>query len=120
MTINTGLPAGNVGLNKEWAPGFIYGLVPPDDFDASKACPSGISKVETQQSFLNGLVSVLTLGIFTPWTVTVTCAGKTGQLPAGAHVVTIPHGASGAEIATALNAAVDESKRDGAPVYVKF
>ena len=35
--------------------------------------PRGVSRVETQLSFLNGLVSVLTFSIFTPVEITVTC-----------------------------------------------
>ncbi|NNK65052.1 MAG: hypothetical protein HKO98_17750, partial [Gemmatimonadetes bacterium] len=35
--------------------------------------------VETQHSFLNGLVAGLTFGIFTPMTITVTCGAGEEQ-----------------------------------------
>jgi Bor protein len=37
-------------------------------------CPNGAAKVETQLSFVNHVVSLLTLGIYTSMPVTVTCA----------------------------------------------
>jgi hypothetical protein len=41
-----------------------------------------LSKVETEHSFLNGLVGALTLGIYTPMHLTVTCAsGATAEVP---------------------------------------
>jgi hypothetical protein len=44
--------------------------------EAGAKCPNGLAKVETQQSFVNGLVAILTLGIYTPMQITVTCAAK--------------------------------------------
>jgi hypothetical protein len=43
--------------------------------------------VETQQSFLNGLVTLLTLGIYSPHEVEVVCAtaGIDGDLEPGRH-----------------------------------
>ena len=45
---------------------------------AQETCTDGVSKVETQHSFLNGLVGGLTLGIYTPIDITVTCAAPGG------------------------------------------
>jgi hypothetical protein len=73
MTIETGLAPTATTISKPWANSFIYGLVPPETVETQAKCLNGVAKVETQQSFLNGLVSGLTLGIYTPWTITVTC-----------------------------------------------
>jgi hypothetical protein len=41
-----------------------------------------LSKVETEHSFLNGLVGALTLGIYTPMHLTATCAAEpAAELP---------------------------------------
>lgn len=56
-----------------WAHSWVYGLVPPSTVDATARCPNGASKVETQMSFVNGLVGAITWGIYTPMTISVTC-----------------------------------------------
>ena len=54
---------------------FIGGLVGPGEaFDASEFCPSGNLRIEHEQTFVNGLVAVLTGGIYEPRTVRVRCA----------------------------------------------
>lgn len=122
VTVVTGLPEGTSGIHKEWAPGFIFGLVPPETIESAKTCTNGVAKVETQQSFLNGLVSVVTFGIFTPWQIDVVCAssGKMGAIPAGAEVVKVAAGASTEQLKAAFEEASARSARDGVPVYVSF
>ncbi len=81
-SIETGMKPGNDKIEKEWASGFAWGLVPPDPIEAQSKCTSGVSKVETEHSFLNGLVGGLTLGIYTPMHLTVTCGtGTTADVP---------------------------------------
>lgn len=73
-TINTGIAPGTQQIHQPWAKSFVYGLVPPETVEAMETCgPAGVARVETLQSFLNGLVAGLTFGIFTPMTITVTC-----------------------------------------------
>ncbi len=72
--VNTGLPPSPTTIEEPWASGFIYGLVPPNPVETMQKCPRGVAKVETQHSFLNSLVAGLTFGIYTPITITVTCA----------------------------------------------
>lgn len=70
----TNLNPGVVQTNA-WAPAFIYALVPAK-VDAQAMCHGKpIQSVESQASFLNMVVGWITLGIFTPMSVTVTCAG---------------------------------------------
>ena len=73
-TITTGLPAGSKTIEKKWAASWIVGLVPPKTVEAAAECPDGVAKVVTQQSFLNMLVRAVTLGIYSPTSIVVTCA----------------------------------------------
>ena len=72
--INSGKPPSPQVIDKPWAHGFIFGLVPPSPVDAAAQCKNGVAKVETQMSFLNGLIGGLTSGIYTPISIKVTCA----------------------------------------------
>jgi len=73
-TIETGATPATTTLEKHWAAGWIYGLVPPSTVETQQKCPKGPAKVETQLSFPNMLVGYLTAGIYTPMDVVVTCA----------------------------------------------
>ena len=73
-TVNTGIEPGARQVQQPWAKSFVYGLVPPDPLNVMDECDdAGVASVETQLSFLNQIVSLLTLGIFTPMEITVTC-----------------------------------------------
>jgi hypothetical protein len=72
--IDTGRPAGKDSINIPWAHSFIFGLIPPAIVDAAQKCPNGVAKVETQHSFLNGLVAVITFSLYTPIQINVACA----------------------------------------------
>ena len=73
-TIETNLPPSNMTIQQNWATGWIFGLVPPKTVEIAAQCPHGAAKIMTQLSFANQLISVLTLGIYTPMTIHVTCA----------------------------------------------
>ena len=73
-TIETGKPASQTVVSKPFQPSFIAGLVPPPTVNTAQACPSGVSKVETVHSFVEGLVAAITFNIFTPMTIKITCA----------------------------------------------
>ena len=72
--IETGLPPSEQKIEDEWADSWVYGLVPPTAVETAERCPNGVAKVETKLSFLNQLVGALTLGIYTPMHIEVTCA----------------------------------------------
>ena len=81
-SIESGMKPGTNKIEEEWASGWAWGLVGPQPIEAQSKCTSGLSKVETEHSFLNGLVGAVTLGIYTPMHLTVTCAaGPTADLP---------------------------------------
>jgi hypothetical protein len=86
-SVETGRPPGSQHIDKAWASSYLGGTVAPSTVEARSACPQGVSKVETKHSFLNGLVAVLTLSIYTPMSIEVTCAAsapvaQTSQEPA--------------------------------------
>ena len=110
--IETGLEPGTQKIEKPWAHGFVYGLVPPSTVESAAKCPTGVAKVETQQSFLNMLANALTWGLYTPMNITVTCAAKK---TASANTVDAK-GRSVQEVAEAIERALG----GGTAVFVQF
>lgn len=75
-TVETGRLPSPQTVEKTFASGWVFGLVPPSTISTTEKCPDGVSKVETQLSFVNQLVSFITLGIYTPMHIRATCAAK--------------------------------------------
>jgi hypothetical protein len=73
-TIETGVTPSAQVIEQPFAASWIYGLVPPKTVEAQSKCTRGVSKVETQMSFVDALVGAITWGIFTPISIKVTCA----------------------------------------------
>ena len=73
QVVNTGVApaAGNATITKT-ASLYFFGLVGAE-VDTVADCPTGAAVIETQQTFVNGLLAVVTLGIYTPQTVQITC-----------------------------------------------
>ena len=92
-------PAANAGTVVEfpWQHSWVFGLVPPPEINVGGRCPTGVSKVQTRVSFLNGLASFLVGtaaaqltrqtsdsayyggalgGIWQPLSATITCAPR--------------------------------------------
>jgi hypothetical protein len=116
-TIVTGKPESQTVVEKQWASSFVFGLVPPDVMDVSKDCPDGVAKVETQHSFLNALVAAITIQIYTPMDLKVTCTGSGGHAAAD-----YPGPESGTPAArqAVINEAAKAAITSGKPVTVKF
>ncbi|MDR8393165.1 Bor family protein [Aliifodinibius sp. S!AR15-10] len=72
--VTTGLEPSAKEYEQSFASSWIYGLVPPKTVEAAEQCNNGVAMVETKLSFVNMLVGNLTLGIYTPMHITVTCA----------------------------------------------
>ena len=119
--VETGLTPSAQVIEKGFAHSFIYGLVPPSTVSTTSQCPNGVAMVETQISFVNGLVSSLTGGLYTPMSIKATCAAA-GSASAGtsASEVVVSEAASMDEIKEAFSAAADETVETGDPVYVRF
>ena len=74
-TVDTGRAPSPQVVEKPWAHGFLWGLVPPATLETAQKCPNGVAKVETQVSFLNQVAGgFLTGGIYSPMSIRVTCA----------------------------------------------
>lgn len=76
ITVVTGAPPSGTVIDKPWQMSFVAGIAPPPELNVKDQCPNGVARVETQQSFLNGLVSALSSGIVTPIRATITCAER--------------------------------------------
>jgi hypothetical protein len=112
--IDTGRAANGTTIQRPWAHGFIFGLVPPSVTETAQKCPGGVAKVETKQSFLNGLVGAITYGIYTPMTIMVSCTGASAD--ASLPVIEARTGRA----ADAVQRAADLSTEREVAVYVKF
>jgi hypothetical protein len=115
--VETGRPAGGTIVSRPWTPTFLWGLVAAPEINVASECPRGIARVDTQMSFVNGLATLVTLGIYTPRTVTVTCAS--GSASAGSRVIEVAGTDVQARLA-AMNAATQLAARSGDPVFVQF
>ena len=120
-TIETGLTPSTVVVDKSWASGWLWGLVPPSTIETASKCPQGVAKVETQLSFLNQLVEAITLGIYSPMAIKVTCAqsGHASAAP-GASEIVVPPSATPDERKTAVQRAAELSLETGNPVFLRF
>jgi len=120
QVVQTGLPAGTTVVDKEYVATWLWGIIPASDLDVRQQCPSGVATIETEQSFMNGLVGVITLGIYTPQHVRVTCSSRSASLPRGATDVVAPESATAAELSTFVERAIEESAANHAPVVLRF
>lgn len=112
-TVETGRTPSTQQFERRWAASWIGGLVPPSAVNTAQACPSGVARVDTQLSFPNMLVGALTLGIYTPMEIVVTCAqtGAAADLPVVADAVSPK---------AAMEIAVRTSAQHGTAVLVRF
>ena len=117
-TIETGLTPSTQVLEQSFASSWIYGLVPPKTVSTTSRCPDGVAKVETQLSFVNQLVSFLTLGIYTPMHIRVTCAQPGAATSAG--TLTVPAGAEDAVVRATFGSAATLAATAHRPVLVRF
>lgn len=119
--VETGARPGATVIDQPFALGFVYGIVPPPTVATAAQCPQGVAVVETQQSLINGLVSVLTIGLVTPMQITVTCAaeGSAALLDAPADVI-VDANASRGDVQDAVAQAAELAVATSAPAVVQF
>ena len=111
-TVVTGATPSAVVYENQWAHSFIAGLIPPSEVETASKCPSGVAKVETQHSFLNLVAQALTASLYSPMTITVTCAaGRMGSLP-------LVHGTQ--DVGASLKQAADVAQQTGGPVLLEL
>ena len=120
QVVQTGLPAGTTVVDKEFVATWLWGIIPAADLDVRQQCPGGVATIETEQSFMNSLVGLITLGIYTPQHVRVTCSSRSASLSRGATELVAPASASPAELNTFVERAIEESATNHAPVVLRF
>jgi len=119
-TIETGLTPSTQVLERKWASSWIFGLVPPKTVETASRCPDGVAKVETQRSFLNQVVEILTFGIYTPMDIRVTCALPAGTSSPQGAVLTVPADAGSDSVRAAFRAAAEQAAEGKGTVLVRF
>jgi hypothetical protein len=118
-TVTTGRPAGAQVIQEDWHTNWFFGLIAGPAVDAS-SCKGGVAMVETQHSFLNMLVNAFVGIIWSPMTVTVTCAsGGTASISPTDKVIGQP-GASLEETKASFKQAAQLSAESGTAVFVRF
>jgi hypothetical protein len=73
-SVQTGLQPAPQVIERQWAHGYLWGLVGPNPVKAGVECPTGIAEVETRLSIANQLASYFTIGLYTPMTIRTVCA----------------------------------------------
>lgn len=118
-TINTGRAPSAQVVDQPFVSSWVYGLVPPKTVEAAEECPNGVARVETELSFVNQLVSFLTLGIYTPMHIRVTCAAGDDDLDM-ASTMEVPADATSEQMRAAFEAAADLAVEGRQPALVRF
>ena len=75
-TVKNGEPvsAGPIEWNDRWHHGLVFGLAElSGPYDLSRLCPRGWAEIHTETPLLQGLVTVLTLNVYAPQSVTIRC-----------------------------------------------
>ena len=116
-TIDTGRAPNGIQIERRWASSWIYGLVPPTTIETAAKCPGGMAKIETKLGFLNQVVAALTIGIYTPMEIVVSCADADSNLH---EASTVSAGPTAAQRTSAVQVAAETARETGEPVYVRF
>ena len=67
--------------HSQWTHFFLYGAIGSYEHDIRELCPEGTSEVETGGNALTGLVSVVTIGLYMPRRINVTCSPPSSARP---------------------------------------
>jgi hypothetical protein len=120
-TVETGLTPSTEVIEQTFASSWVYGLVPPSTVSAQAKCKNGVAKVETEHSFVNQLVGMITLGIYTPMSIKVTCAASgSAMLDGRTPDIVINEGAGELEVQATFSRAAQQAVETGKPVFIKY
>jgi hypothetical protein len=78
-TLRSGKLAERPGIeyDQKWHHGLVWGIAElSGPYNLARVCPRGWAVVRTETSFLNGLVSAVTSGLYSPQTITVQCSAE--------------------------------------------
>jgi hypothetical protein len=78
ISYETGRFGGGEEVRKD-ADFYFWGLKGEYDFSLSELCPNGVSQFRNQATFVDGLLTLITLGIYSPRTVVFECAPGTSS-----------------------------------------
>jgi hypothetical protein len=120
QVVRTGRPVGTTVVDLPWVSTWFWGLVPATDINVRPQCPSGVALVETEQSFANSFVGIITLGIYAPQHVRVTCASAGTSLGRVGADILVAQDASPEAWTEAFEAAIAAADRTDLPVVVRF
>lgn len=67
--------------HEEWTDFYLFGLVGTEEYDVRQFCQGPVAMVRTGANFGTGVISVLTLFIYMPRKVYVTCAAGPAAAP---------------------------------------
>lgn len=95
-------------------------MVPPPEVKAAEECKNGVAMVETKLSFVNMLVGGLTLGIYTPMHIKVTCAAGSAMSSINTEKLNIPKNSTEDAIIETFKKASDRAVETSQPVFVAF
>ncbi|MBK7584677.1 MAG: hypothetical protein IPI67_31385 [Myxococcales bacterium] len=79
-TIHNGKAVGEAPIegDQRWHHGFVGGTAEASGpYQLAKICPEGWAEIKTHTSFGNGLLDVVSIGLYNPQTVDVKCAAGT-------------------------------------------
>lgn len=78
-TVRSGHPPGDPpeGWEHRWHSGWLLGAIEASGpHDLARACPAGWSEIETSTDPSQSLITLLTIGIYAPQSVSVVCAAE--------------------------------------------
>jgi hypothetical protein len=75
-----------VAYDDRWHHGLLWGFAElSGPYDLEQICPQGWSEIETETSFLNGLLHMLTSGVYASQTVSVRCSAARAAQARASH-----------------------------------
>lgn len=67
--------AAGIEYDAKWHHGLVWGIAElSGPYNLAHVCPQGWASIRTETSFLNGLTSAVTSGLYSPQTITVQCS----------------------------------------------
>jgi len=89
---------------------------------AVNECDNGVARVETVHTFLNQVVAAVTFGIYTPITITVTCAAASTaqEVLDSEDQLSVSEAAGYDEIRDVFQQASEKAIESESPAYVVF
>ena len=118
--VTTGLTPSTEVIEKKWASSWIAGLVPPKVVEAEDQCTNGVARVETKLSFLNMVATAITFNIYSPMSITVTCATGTMAAYEASDIIEVNRDSSEEIVIESFSKAIELSAENERAAYVRF